>query len=115
MVTSPFARAIDILQTHYAFTLDCSYARANETTIDSIVMTEGRTTGDMVETYNMLVPESMSVFYIQQSLILFDSAVSVPRAGDTITVSDGTVYKVHSYEPSQSNIDWRLIAVREEL
>ena len=115
MVTSPFARAIDVLQNHYAYAEDCSYARSGETTIASIAMTEGRTTGDMVETYNMLVPESMSVFYVQQSLIIFDSVVSVPRAGDIITVSDGTVYKVHSYEPSQSNLDWRLIAVREEL
>ena len=113
--SSPFDLCVSITQNHYAFTVAGVYSRSGETDIDPIVIAEGQTTADMLETYNMITPQLISVWYVQQDLIDFGAGQVPPRAGDKITVPDGTVYHVESYEPQQGNIDWRLITRRESV
>jgi hypothetical protein len=115
VTSSPFDLCINLTQGHYAYENLSTYDRKNETQITDLQLAEGRTTGEMIENYNLLTPESTSVWYVKQVDIDFGSGVVPPRSGDKVTSSDGTVYKVIAWEPNQSNIDWRLITVREEM
>lgn len=114
MALDPFAYAFDVMQNYPAFTKQSTYTRDDDT-ISSITMTQGQTTADMIDTYNILTPEAVSVWYIAQADLDFGDGAVSPRSGDIITAPDGTVYSVTQYEPNQDNIDWRLIAVREEI
>ena len=110
---SPFDLCIDVTQGHYAYANECTYTRG---AVDiTVTLTEGRTTGEMIENYNIPTPESSSIWYIKQADLDLGSGAVAPRSGDKVTASDGTIYKVIAWEPNQDNIDWRLITIREAM
>lgn len=115
LTSSPFDLCVNVTQGHYAYSNISTYDRSGKTQITDLSLTEGRTTGEMIENYSILTPESTSVWYVKQADLDFGTGPAKPRSGDKVTSSDGTVYKVIAWEPNQSNIDWRLITVREEM
>jgi len=101
LTSSPFDLCIDVTQGHYAYSNVSTYDRKDETQITGLTLTEGRTTGEMIENYAILTPESTSVWYVKQADLIFDVLPVAPKSGDKVTSADGTVYKVIAWEPNE--------------